>query len=97
MVRDTFFPAVHILGTYNVRSRAKGTADHYWPTEGGISLTVQLRFEYNSILQYLRAYFLILGHTSILVGIVRLSTAYLHTSILDGLWRTVWHTRYLTV
>ena len=31
MVIDTLFPAVHILGTSNVHSRAKGTADHYWP------------------------------------------------------------------
>ena len=28
MVSDTLCPAVHILGTYNVHSRAKGTADH---------------------------------------------------------------------
>ena len=28
---DTLCPTVHILGTKNVHSRAKGTADHYWP------------------------------------------------------------------
>ena len=31
MVSDTLCPALHILGTKNVHSRAKGTADHYWP------------------------------------------------------------------
>ena len=30
-VSDTLCPAVHILGTRNVYSRAKGTADNYWP------------------------------------------------------------------
>ena len=29
--KGTLCPAVHILGTYNVHSREKGTADHYWP------------------------------------------------------------------
>ena len=29
--KGTLCPTVHILGTYNVHSRAKGTADHYWP------------------------------------------------------------------
>ena len=31
MVSDTLCPAVHILGTQNVHSRAKGTADYHWP------------------------------------------------------------------
>ena len=31
MVSDTLCPALHILGTKNVHSRANGTTDHYWP------------------------------------------------------------------
>ena len=31
MVSSTLFPAVHILGSQNVYSRAEGIADHYWP------------------------------------------------------------------
>ena len=31
MVSNTLCPAVYILGTKNVHSRAKITADHYWP------------------------------------------------------------------
>ena len=31
MVSSTLYPAVHILGSQNVYSRAAGIADHYWP------------------------------------------------------------------
>ena len=31
MVSSTLCPAVHILGSQNVYSRAEGIADHYWP------------------------------------------------------------------
>ena len=31
MVSNTHCPAVHILGSQNVKSRAEGMADHYWP------------------------------------------------------------------
>ena len=31
MVSSTHCPAVHILGSKNVYSRAEGIADHYWP------------------------------------------------------------------
>ena len=31
MVSCTLCPAVHISGSLNVNSRAKGIADHYWP------------------------------------------------------------------
>ena len=31
MVSDTLCAALHILRTWNVYSRAKGTTDHYWP------------------------------------------------------------------
>ena len=31
MVIDTLCPAVHILGTENIYSKAKSTADHYRP------------------------------------------------------------------
>ena len=31
MVSSTLCPAVHILGSHNVYSRAEGIADHYWP------------------------------------------------------------------
>ena len=31
MVSITLCPAVHILGSQNVYSRAEGIADHYWP------------------------------------------------------------------
>ena len=31
MVSSTLCPAVHISGSLNVYSRAKGVADHYWP------------------------------------------------------------------
>ena len=30
MVSSTLCPAVHILGSQNVYSRAEGIADHYW-------------------------------------------------------------------
>ena len=31
MVSSTLCPALHILGSQNVYSRAEGIADHYWP------------------------------------------------------------------
>ena len=31
MVSSTLYPAVHILGSQNVYSRAEGIADRYWP------------------------------------------------------------------
>ncbi len=31
MVSSTLCPAVHILGSQYVYSRAEGIADHYWP------------------------------------------------------------------
>ena len=38
MVSITLCPAVHILGSQNVYSRAEGIADHYWPWVSVISL-----------------------------------------------------------
>ena len=31
VISSTLCPAVHISGSLNVYSRAKGIADHYWP------------------------------------------------------------------
>ena len=52
MVSNTLCPAVYILGSQNVYSRAEVIADHYWPLP--IFLLLHFKFENVVIIEQIR-------------------------------------------